>query len=63
MNISSEKSLATTSFTIWYKEFIPKAELLQESIHLFAKDILVMKKLDIEKSMPTLIISVLKIEY
>ena len=44
-----------------------KAELLQEGIfflvHLFARDVLVMKKLEIEKTKPTFIISVLKIEY
>ena len=45
----------------------PKAELLQEGIfyliHLFAGDILVMKKLEIEKIKPTFIISVFKVEY
>ena len=44
-----------------------KAELLQEGIffliHLFARDFLVMKKLEIEKTKPTFIISVLKVEY
>ena len=43
------------------------AELLQEGIffliQLFARDNLVMKKLDIEKTKPTFIISVLKVEY
>ena len=43
-----------------------KAELLKESIffliHLFARDILVMKKLEIEKTKPTLIISVLEVD-
>ena len=43
-----------------------KAELLKESIffliHLFARDILEMKKLEIEKTKPTFIISVLKVE-
>jgi hypothetical protein len=41
-----------------------KAELLQEGIfliHLFARDTLVMKKLEIEKTEPTFIISVLKV--
>ena len=42
-----------------------KAELLQEGtffslIHLFARDVLVMKKLEIETIKPTFIISVLK---
>ena len=32
-------------------------------VHLFARDILVMKKLEIEKTKPTFIISVLKVEY
>ena len=44
-----------------------KAELQQEGIffliRLFASDVLVMKKLEIEKTKPTLIISVLKVEY
>ena len=44
----------------------PKAELLQEGIffliHLFARDVLVTKKLEIEKTRPTLIISVLKVD-
>ena len=49
------------------KASLSKAELLQEGIffliHLFARDILVMKKLEIEKTKPTFIISVLKVEY
>ena len=45
-----------------------KAELLQEGIfflfHLFAaRDVLIIKKLEIEKTKPTFIISVLKVEY
>ena len=44
-----------------------KAELLQEGIffliHLFAREVLVMKKLEIKKTKPTLMISVLKVEY
>ena len=52
----------------WSKYFWAyKAELLQEGIffliHLFAIDVLVMKKLEIEKTKPTFIISVLKVEY
>ena len=43
-----------------------KAELLQEGIifliHLFARDVLVMKMLEIKKTKPTFIISVLKVE-
>ena len=46
---------------------INKAELLQEGIffliRLLARDILVMKKLEIEKANPTFIISVLEVEY
>ena len=42
-----------------------KAELLQEGIffliHLFARDVLVMEKLEIEKTKPTFIISVLTV--
>ena len=41
-----------------------KAELLQEGIffmiHLFARDVLVMKKLEIETTKPTFIISTFK---
>ena len=41
-----------------------KAELLQDGIffllHLFARDLLVMKKLEIEKTKPTFIISTFK---
>ena len=44
-----------------------KADLLQEGIffliHLFARDVLVMKKLEIKKIKPTFIISILKVEY
>ena len=44
-----------------------RAELLQEGIFfliiLFARDVLIMKKLEIEKTKPTFIISVLKVEY
>ena len=47
--------------------FCHKAELLKDGIffliHLFAKDVLVMKKLEIEKTKPTFIISVIKEEY
>ena len=43
-----------------------KAELLQEGIffliHLFARDVLVLKKLEIKKTKPTFIMSVLKVE-
>ena len=47
--------------------FRTNAELLQEGlfflIHLFARDVSVMKKLEIEKTKHTSIISVLKVEY
>ena len=46
---------------------VVKAELLQEGtfflIHLFARDFLVMKKLEIKKTKPTFMLSVLKVEY
>ena len=43
--------------------YILKAELLLlKLLQLFARDILAMKKLDIEKTKPTFIISVLKVE-
>ena len=43
---------------------ITKAKLLQlKLIHIFARAILLMKKLEIEKTKPTFIISVLKVEY
>ena len=32
-------------------------------VHLFARDVLVMKKVEIEKAKPIFIISVLKVEY
>ena len=43
-----------------------RAEFLQEGIlflvHFFARDVLVMKKLEIKKTKPTFIISILKVE-
>ena len=49
----------------WNK--VTKAELLEEGIFflidLFARDVLVMKKLEIEKTKPTFIVSVLKVAY
>ena len=42
----------------------PKAKLLQlKLIHIFARAILSMKKLESEKTKPTFIISVLKVDY
>ena len=47
-----------------FERYILKAELLQEGIffllQLFARDVLVMKKLEIEKTKPTFIISTFK---
>ena len=47
--------------------FEAKAKLLQGGIffiiHLFARDVLVMKKLENEKTKPTFSILVLKVEY
>ena len=44
-----------------------KAELLQEGIffllQLFARDVLVVKKLEIKETKPIFIVSVLKVEY
>ena len=57
------------SLTFFCSHFVAvtKAELLQEGIffliHLFARDVLVVKKLEIEKTKPTFIISVLKVDY
>ena len=49
------------------KERLAKAEIMKEGIffliHLFARNILVMKKLDFEKTKPSFIITVLKVEY
>ena len=46
---------------------LTKAELLKEGIffliHLFARDVLEMKNLEIEKTKPTFTIPVLKVEY
>ena len=56
-----------TRFIIRRQQYHNKAELLQEGIffliHLFARYVLVMKKLEIEKTKPIFIISVLKVEY
>ena len=44
--------------------YIGKAELLQlKIIHLFARDILLIKRLEIGKNKPIFIISDLKVEY
>merc|ERR1712051_836911 len=61
------KKFAFPNTLLKSKNYCTKAELLKEGIffliHLFARDILVMKKLEIEKTKPTFIISVLKVEY
>ena len=48
-------------------DVLAKARLQKEGIffliHLFARAVLVMKKLEIEKTQPTFIASVLKVEY
>ena len=62
-----EKDFAFASLTREVKTSRSKAELLQEGIffliHLFAKDVSVMKKLEIKKTKPTFIILFLKVEY
>ena len=65
-NSSSDLSLQSAFKSHLYFNILVKAELLQEGIffliHLFARDVLVMKKLEIEKTKPTFIISVLKVD-
>ena len=65
--LSEKRKAAQKSTVLFPSDVSDKAELLQEGIffliHLFARDILVMKKLEIEKTKPTFIISVLKVEY
>ena len=60
--LSSNQRNGKTPYNFYYK-----AELLQEGIffliHLFARAVLVMKKLEIEKNKPTFFVSVLKVEY
>ena len=49
---------------IFCAAYLTKAELLLlKLIHLLARELFLMKKLEIEKTKPTLIISVLKVEY
>ena len=54
-------------FILFLDCYLIKAELLKEGIffliHLFARDISLMKKLEIKKTKFTFIISVLKVEY
>ena len=63
----SAQDQANTSMYIQRVDENAKAELLQEGIffliHLFARDVLLMKKLEIEKNKPNFILSVLKVEY
>ena len=54
--------LSVFAITLWI--YFSKAELLQlKLIHLFASELLSMKKLEIEKTKPTFIKSVSKAEY
>ena len=57
---------ACQDLCLLHNQLPTKAELLQEGIffllQLFAREVLVMKKLEIEKTKPTFIISVLKVE-
>ena len=56
-------NLSLTGIEKFFLFWVPKAELLQEGIYLFARDVLVMKKLEIGRTKPTFIISVLKVKY
>ena len=48
----------------WNISVMSKAKLLHlKLVHIFARAILLMKKLEIEKTKPTFIISVLKVDY
>ena len=65
-HLSSVKSNATFALTFyWYIiSVLAKTKSMQlKLIHIFATVILLMKKLEIEKIKPTIIISVLKDEY
>ena len=46
-----------------FLEFVKAKLLLLKLIHLFAREVLLVQKLEIEKTKPTFIISVLKVEY
>ena len=67
----SEKALFVLTSMIYLQSISNMSqatvELLQEGIffllHLFTRDVLAMKKLEIEKPKPTFSISVLKVEY
>ena len=51
------------SFSIHIRKYQTKAKLLLlKLLQLFARDVLVMKKLEIEKTKPSFIISVLKVD-
>ena len=55
-NVSSKKQTNEFNFTTKAKQ------LLLKLLQLFARDVLAMKKLEIEKTKPTFIISVLKVD-
>ena len=48
--------------TVWKLKYAKAELLLLKLLQLFARDVLVMKKLEIEKTKPTFIESVLKVE-
>jgi hypothetical protein len=66
-NTQEHPKCGQINYEVACKKSLTKAELLQEGIffliHLFASDVLVMKELEIKKTKPSFIISVLKIEY
>ena len=60
----SNQAFSVHTFLLFDGKQHSKAELLQlKLIHLFARELFLMKKLEIEKTKPTFIISVLKVEY
>ena len=63
---STNASLFLKTLSKWCKLIyvLGKAKYLQlKLLQIFARDIFLMKKLEIEKTKPTFIISVLKVEY
>ena len=63
----SEKSEGFRLFShildIFFLNYFVKNQQTIIALHFFARDVLVMKKLEIEKTKPTFIILVLKVEY
>ena len=57
--------MCTTFGDVYYDDVSSaEAKLLQQKlIHLFAKELFLVKKLEVEKIKPTFIISVLKVEF